>query len=213
MLRFGDNLSNALHAIKRHSGKKISVIMDELGYGFEPELSGDTIESWRYRKAPPTLAHLETLARLIIAYQTPYHDREWLNTFLESANHPYTQALCDELFPPEKDPAANESHPPSFQTIPIAKPPAQAAYKPPQPNGFIGRTAEIKRYTQHLKEHTCAVISGMAGVGNTSLMSVIGSQWIEEPVFWHSFSHGTADSLAHRLAGFVANFGSTDLWE
>ncbi|MFT5196585.1 MAG: hypothetical protein ACI85U_003621, partial [Candidatus Promineifilaceae bacterium] len=34
MLKFGDHLSNALHEIKRHSGKKIGVLMDELGYRF-----------------------------------------------------------------------------------------------------------------------------------------------------------------------------------
>ncbi len=213
MLKFGDYLSNALHDIKRFSGKKISVVMDELGYGFEPELSGDTIESWRYRKAPPTLAHLETLARLIIAYKTPQHDQEWLDAFLKSAEHPYPQALANELFPDEDAPAETEvaTHP--VQPIPLANPPSLKAYSPPVQSGFVGRTAEIAHYTHQLKNQSVAVISGMAGVGKTSLMSTISSQYGSQPVFWHSFAHGTAESIALRLAGFVANLGQPDLWE
>ncbi|MEM8858134.1 MAG: NB-ARC domain-containing protein, partial [Chloroflexota bacterium] len=107
-LKFGDLLSNALHDIKRHTGKKIGIIMDELGYGFEPELSGDAIESWRYRKGPPSVNYLETLAQLIINYGSPAHDRDWLRAFLESDNHPYPEAICNRIFPDGHDAQARQ---------------------------------------------------------------------------------------------------------
>lgn len=214
MLKFGDHLSNALHEIKRHSGKKIGVLMDELGYRFEPELSGDTIESWRYRKAPPTLAHLETLARLIIGYQAAVHDREWLDIFLQSAEHPYPQAICDELFPAETaQPEPNTQKPPHpvVNTLP---PPPLKAYAPPAVSGFVGRQPDLNRYKESLKKQTFAAISGMAGVGKTTLMSRLAAELTHEhTVFWHSFASGTVEPMVVRLTGFIANFGRPELWE
>lgn len=214
MLKFGDHLSNALHEIKRHSGKKISVLMDELGYGFEPELSGDTIESWRYRKAPPTLAHLETLARLIIGYKTAVHDQAWLETFLVSADHPYPQAICDELFPSEG--AKPRPEPPSPQTVVnTLPPPSLKAYASPAVSGFVGRQLDLTRYKTALEKQTFAAISGMAGVGKTTLMSVLAAELTtsNEVVFWHSFASGNIEPLGHRLAGFIANLDRPELWE
>ncbi|MFK7805838.1 MAG: hypothetical protein AB8G95_29680, partial [Anaerolineae bacterium] len=213
MLKFGDHLSNALHEIKRHSGKKISVLMDELGYGFEPELSGDTIESWRYRKAPPTLAHLETLARLIIGYKAAVHDRGWLDTFLQSAEHPYPQAICDELFPSKDKPQEPEQKP-AQTVVNRLPPPSLKAYAPPAVSNFVGRQPDLTRYKISLEKQTFAAISGMAGVGKTTLMSVLSAKLTNQhSVFWHSFASGNIEPMAHRLTGFVANLGRPELWE
>ena len=214
MLKFGGHLSNALHEIKRHSGKKISVLMDELGYGFEPELSGDTIESWRYRKAPPTLAHLETLASLIISYKAAVHDREWLDIFLTSAEHPYPQAICDKLFPVEPTQPKTDQAPSQAAVVKTHPPPPLKAYAPPSILGFVGRKPDLTRYKTALEQQTFAAISGMAGVGKTTLMSVLAADLNgQHLVFWHSFANGNIEPLAHRLAGFIANLGRPELWE
>ncbi|MEM8861424.1 MAG: ATP-binding protein, partial [Chloroflexota bacterium] len=206
MLRFGDILSNALHDIKQHTGKKIGIVMDELGYGFDPELSGTAIESWRYRKGPPTLAHLETLARLIVGYGIEAHDRDWLATFLKSGGHPYPKAICDEVFSTAQPVAEAASTHQSFN------PPPLKAYGAPLVAGFVGREADIARYKSQLGEQHFAVISGMAGIGKTSLMSVLANQW-DGAVFWHSFGSGSLDSLVNRLAGFAANLERPELWD
>lgn len=190
--------------------------MDELGYGFDPKLSGDTIESWRYRKAPPTLGHLETLARLIVGYGAAVHNRDWLETFLTSADHPYSAPLCDELFPPkgaQKPTEKPQSNPPqpAAHTLP---PPPLKAYEPPPVQGFVGRQLDLTRYKTSLENQTFAAISGMAGVGKTTLMSVLAAELAQQhAVFWHSFANGTVDPLMHRLAGFVASLGRPELWE
>ena len=101
-LNFGDLLSNALHEVKLHTRKKIGIIQDEIGYTFDPPLTGVTIESWRYRKPPSSLPDLEQLAAAIIAYGCEAHDVEWLKGFLESGGHPFPDVVCERLFPASK---------------------------------------------------------------------------------------------------------------
>lgn len=206
-LRFGDMLSNAIHDIKRHTGKKISVLQDEIGYTFEPDLTGDTIESWRYRKRPPTMVHLEQLAKALIAYKCAALDRAWLSDFLSSADHPYPAAICDRLFP-----ETAESVPqPLAMTFP---PPPATSYKPPHVEGFIGRTSELERYEQQLREDGVAIVAGMAGVGKTSLASILAQAHGEDlPIFWHSFYDNDLSMMIRRLAGFLAGQGRAELWE
>jgi hypothetical protein len=141
-LTFGDILANSLAEIKDHTGKKIGIIQDELSYAFSPPLSSKTIESWRYRQAPPTIEQLEILAETLIAYSCPQHDSQWLSDFLTAANHPYPQAVCARLFPHEEQFTAAFSA--QFA------PPPLTAYAPPSSKGIIGRSQEVTRYQQLL---------------------------------------------------------------
>lgn len=197
MLTFGDHLSNALHDIKQHTRKKISIVQDELGYSLTPMLTGDAIERWRYRKRPPTIEQVEAITKKIVAYRVEAHDRAWLLTFLGAADHPYPEQFADTLFPDEPD---------------IDAPPL-SVYRPPRMERFVGRTAEIAQYESQLNDASqgVAVISGMAGVGKTSLATMIAQK--RSPVFWHTFRNGSADTLIMRLSGFVAALGAAELWQ
>lgn len=204
-LTFGHILANALAEIKEYTGKKIGILQDELSYAFTPPLSSKTIESWRYRQAPPTIEQLETLAEAIVDYGCPHHDSQWLLRFLEAAHHPYPQAVCARLFPLEDQ----------FKTAFLAQfvPPPLNAYAPPQLERFIGRHAEVAYYQQQVAQSGLAVISGMAGVGKTAVAAYLANQSPREPTFWHEFRDANIQSLICRLAGFLAHHGQTELWE
>ena len=204
-LTFGDLLSNALAEIKEYTGKNIGIVQDEISYAFSPALSSKTIESWRYRRAPPTIEQLETLAEAIIGYKCPRHDGAWLLNFLTTAGHPYPQAICARLFPFEEQ----------FESALLAQfaPPPLEAYAPPQPEGFIGRSLELARYRRRLLKSGLAVVSGMAGVGKTSVAAFLASESPAGPPFWHNFRDVNIQSLVYRLAGFLAHYDRAELWE
>lgn len=204
-LTFGDLLSNALAEIKEHTGKKIGIVQDEISYAFSPALSSKTIESWRYRPAPPTIEQLETLAEAIVGYGCPHHDSQWLLSFLASANHPYPQAVCARFFPLEEQ----------FEGALLAQfaPPPLAAYAPPQQEGFIGRSLELAHYRRLLSKSGLAIVSGMAGVGKTSVAAFLANEWPAEHAFWHGFRDANIQSLVYRLAGFLAHHDRAELWE
>lgn len=204
-LTFGDLLSNALAEIKEHTGKNIGIVQDEISYAFSPPLSSKTIESWRYRDAPPTVKQLETLAEAIINYDCPDHDDAWLFQFLTAASHPYPQALCARLFPLET----------RFEEALQAQfaPPPLEAYAPPQREGFIGRSSEVAGYQKLLSESGLAVVSGMAGVGKTSVAAFLANQSTPGQAFWHTFGDTNIQSLVYRLAGYLAHHRRAELWE
>lgn len=204
-LTFGDLLANALAEIKEHTGKKIGIIQDEISYAFSPALSSKTIESWRYRQAPPTIEQLETLAEAIIGYGCSRHDSQWLLNFLTAANHPYPQALGARLFPHERQ----------FERALLAQfaPPPLEAYAPPPREGFIGRSQEVARYRQLLAKSGLAIISGMAGMGKTAVAAFLANESLAERTFWHNFRDANIQSLVYRLAGFLAHHNRGELWE
>ncbi len=198
-IRFSDLLSNALHDIKLHSGKKISIVQDEIGYALEPVVTGVAIERWRYRKTPPAPEQLEQAARAILAYGAAAHDERWLRTFLTAGDHPYVDAFVGTVF------ATNAP-------IEIEAPP-MAAYRTPDTRGFIGRKTELTLHSAQLAEDRYTILSGMAGVGKTSLAIEIAAGQAIRPIFWHTFREAGADGLVRRLAGFLANLGSAELWQ
>ncbi|MFK7800757.1 MAG: tetratricopeptide repeat protein [Anaerolineae bacterium] len=216
-LTFGDLLSNALHEVKLHTRKKIGIIQDEIGYTFEPPLTGVTIESWRYRKPPSALPDLEQLAKAIIEYGSSTHDEAWLQAFLESGGHPFPEVVCQRLFPAEAaDPASQPIESEENKAAPFASypPPPLAAYAPPHLESFVGREAELIRFQKELNETDTALICGMAGMGKTTLANRLASLIPnQEKVFWHPFHDGNLNPFMRRLAGFLANHDRTDLWE
>ncbi|MFK7801875.1 MAG: hypothetical protein AB8G95_09605 [Anaerolineae bacterium] len=210
-LSFGDLLSNALHDIKQQTGKKISILQDEVGYAFDPVLSGDTIEKWRYRKTLLSAVQLASLAEALISYQHPNHNREWLFSFLEKGGDPYPEATCERLFPTAQE-AVEETT--AAREIDLSTAPDLAAYRPPASSGFIGRTQELDHYKNQLGSRKLTAICGMAGMGKTSLATEIAHAVdIQTAVFWHRFYDQNLNTLIRRLAGFLTHFGKSDLWE
>ncbi|MEM7799579.1 MAG: tetratricopeptide repeat protein [Chloroflexota bacterium] len=219
-LTFGDHLSNALHAIKSHSGKKIGILQDEIGYAFRPIVTGDAVERWRYRKAPPSSDHLEQLAEILLGYKHPAHNRDWLADFLTESGHPYPEAVCERLFPVAVNSGQltvpTPPHPPTFPSphLSIPLPPHLNAYLPPSAIGFIGREEELLLYQEQAMSKGVAFISGMAGVGKTALMGALAARFeASHALFWHRFHDAGLDSFVRRLAGFLANLERSTLWE
>ncbi len=213
MLRFGDYLSNALHDIKQLSGKKIGILQDEIGYAFDPPVSGDTIEKWRYRKTVLSAGQLEQLATAILAYSHATHQRDWLENFLISGAHPYPTSVCDKFFPNQTN-LVDQG--PSSQPAPVSILPAppQSAFAPPAQSQFVGRTAEQEQIQTRLNSGGSLAICGMAGMGKTSLAMAVAHNCGEtRPVFWHPFYDQNLNSFVRRLAGFLTHFGKTSLWE
>lgn len=206
MLTFGDLFSNALAEIKAHTGKKIGILQDEISYAFHPALSSKTIESWRYRQAPPTIEQLETLAEALLGYRCPQHDGAWLLAFLSAANHPYPQALGARFFPHDEQFA-------EALAVQFAPPPLSAYAPPPPPPAFAGRAQEIAAYRRMLAESGLAIVSGMPGIGKTAAAAVLARETPAERCFWHSFRDVNIQAFVTRLAGFLAHHARAELWE
>lgn len=92
--------------------------------------------------------------------------------------------------------------------------------RPPPPSAipeiplFIGRDSELAYFEAMLDRSGLAVISGMAGIGKTSLAAVMAHRLaVPDQTFWHVFHEGEGvESVIWRLAGFLAWRGQEDLW-
>jgi len=88
---------------------------------------------------------------------------------------------------------------------------------PVVPATFIERTSEMNTYLEQLRRERYVIITGMAGVGKTTLGAQLARAVMEreEQTFWYTFTPGskeTIDGLIHSLAAFLANQGYSDLW-
>lgn len=92
--------------------------------------------------------------------------------------------------------------------------------RPPPPSSipetpfFVGRDSELTYFQTMLDRSGLAVISGMAGMGKTTLAAVIARRLAApERTFWHVFHEGEGvESVIWRLAGFLASRGQDELW-
>lgn len=92
--------------------------------------------------------------------------------------------------------------------------------RPPPPSSipetpfFVGRESELSYFQTMLDRSGLAVISGMAGMGKTTLAAVMARRLAApERTFWHVFHEGEGvESVIWRLAGFLAFRGQEDLW-
>lgn len=86
----------------------------------------------------------------------------------------------------------------------------------PLPNvrGFVGRESELARFTAQLERENLAVITGMPGMGKTSLAAVLAQRVAPGKVFWRRLcSDDDADTLLWLLAAFLQHQGQGKLWE
>ncbi len=82
---------------------------------------------------------------------------------------------------------------------------------------FVGRSVELAAYGEKLRRDRFVVMTGMAGVGKTTLGAKLAREAVEraEHIFWFTFDHvekSTADALFWALAAFLEGHGEPNLW-
>lgn len=93
--RFARLLTEGVHRIRLRTFKTTQLVQEELGRALG-RTGGSVIEYWRKGHRPPKLSDIETLAREFVSQGRV--ERDWLEEFLHSANHPSPTDLCDKLF-------------------------------------------------------------------------------------------------------------------
>lgn len=199
---FRQQLTTAVHRISAYEADKpISVVQDELGYALNKS-GGSALEWWRQGNLPKT-ADVEKLAREIIRRSDLGPD--WLCRFLESANYPYPEGLCRELFP-AGEPVATRPAPP-------------VALPNPTYRVLVGREELLKEILEALQDahgRWVVAIDGLGGMGKTALareaVAHCEKDHLFERVVWlsaagqerlHSGQAGSAFNLESVLDGIA----------
>ncbi len=175
--KFADLLTEGIHRIKLRESKTVQIVQDELGYLLGRE-GGSAIEYWRKGNLPPSLADVEQLAREIVSRGSL--EREWLEKFLLSYDHPYPDPLCEQLFSASSPKQPCPAPPPFASNGSLSKTEAPltefntfiTGLPITHPRHFFGRTYELKRIFglwKRLPLQNVAVI-GLRRSGKTSLL-------------------------------------------
>lgn len=190
--KFAELLTEGVYRIRIIESKTIQILQDELGYAIGRD-GGSAIEYWR-KGHIPKLSEVENLAREIV--KRGQLERAWLEQFLDSADHPAVNGLCDELFPAQV--SSNNHHPaPSLIDVPEEIFPTYDGkllpgdefdpfiVGPPiiDPRYFFGRAYEINRIFglwRRFPLQNVAVI-GKRRSGKTSLLHYIKNIILADP--------------------------------
>ncbi len=87
--------------------------------------------------------------------------------------------------------------------------------QPPNSAEIVGRNVLIASCLSHLHAGESVAVTGMGGIGKTSLASTVAQQWPNEAVFWFTLRPGLNDdwhSLLFSLAHFLRQWGGAGLW-
>ena len=97
--KFADLLTEAVYVIAHREKITIQALHDELGYALGREQSaGSALKYWRKGHIPAELDDIEALAQALVERQG-LSTAQSLAQFLESAGHPYPQAVLQTCFP------------------------------------------------------------------------------------------------------------------
>lgn len=95
----------------------------------------------------------------------------------------------------------------------------QPTFRPEQPpqfsNDLIGRAHVLARCLNRLQAHRTVAITGMGGVGKTTLAAALAAQWPAPALFWFTFRPTLNDqlnSLLFSLGFFLHQHGASGLW-
>ncbi|HTP09318.1 MAG TPA: tetratricopeptide repeat protein [Anaerolineae bacterium] len=102
-----------------------------------------------------------------------------------------------------------------YQVLPTLeiKPPPEPS-RPPDTAHFVGRQTELSDLVAQLTTFHLAIITGMAGMGKTTLAAVLAKQ-VSAPskLFWHVFHTGEdINVVIWKLAGFLAWHEQPEVW-
>ncbi len=97
---------------------------------------------------------------------------------------------------------------------PLTFPQPPLPVEPPDTGGFVGRHDELTYFEEQLSDSGLALITGMPGVGKSSLAAALARRHADtHAIFWHAFRAGEDDStILWSLAGFLYWQGQEDLW-
>jgi hypothetical protein len=172
--RFAQLLTEGVYRIRLSTSKTIQIVQDELGVALGRD-GGSAIEYWRKGHLPSRLSDIEGLAREIVS--RGQLEREWLEQFLRSAQHPNLEAFCEELLT-QRMTAEEErmAQWPDDQRTPLAdKNPFIVGPPILNPRHFFGREAELQ-YLYNLwqtypLQHVMVI--GLRRSGKTSLLHTL----------------------------------------
>lgn len=138
---FGRMLSQAIYIIKMLEDKNLSIVQDELGYALQRK-GGSAVERWRKGHLPPSTGDVEMLARILIGRSQGHLSRQWLETFLNHAKHPYPGQVVEEIFTPPPQPKSDDGQAAPINALrSLPSPQNQARLAPP----IRQRTSESAR--------------------------------------------------------------------
>jgi hypothetical protein len=172
--RFAQLLTEGVYRIRLSTSKTIQIVQDELGAALGRD-GGSAIEYWRKGHLPSRLDDIEGLAREIV--ERGQLEREWLEQFLRSAQHPNLEAFCEELLTPrmtdDRQQMAQwpDDRPTSLTDLNpfIVGPPILS------PRYFFGREAELKYlfnlWQTYPLQHVMMI--GLRRSGKTSLLHTL----------------------------------------